>query len=359
MNKDLKKAIDNLVWFIPNKKLRDSIRTIVSYKIEKTEELDNKLSIIINELNNINKYDSRSIIIAISGGFTDQIFFYILGKYIELEFNVKVEYDISWYNECGYDYDFKFKRNFELLNIFHDININITDYYMAKKYKLLSNHHLLPILESQIKNLIDLNKTIYLSGYFGEITFYNKYKELFDKIFDFDKYLYKKLDNNNLNIYKEIISSQCPVAIHIRLGDLFNDYHNSITNNYILDSMELISNSLTPITPKFFIFSNDINYVQNNIFKKLHNSFEYKFVDCNNNDKGYLDFYLITKCHHVIASINRFAYCAYNFIKNDHKILIFPNTINNYIISDFQNSNAYNIEEKNNKFIITNKNYNL
>lgn len=77
---------------------------------------------------------------------------------------------------------------------------------------------------------------------YKEIYFYNSYKDLFDEILDFDKYLYPKLDNNNLEVYNNIKSSDCPIAIHIRLGDLEDWGKEILSTDYLKKSIEFIIN---------------------------------------------------------------------------------------------------------------------
>ena len=362
MDKIIKKAINDLVWFIPFKRFRNSIRVLLHYffnKLDKLDKLDklgilDKIDYIIAEYDNSGFDDC--VIIQCDGGFADQINTFITGKYIELNYNKKVKYDLEWYDYNGLDWNKKFRRNFELLNIFPDIDFNLASKEEIYRYKSL--YHM-DNIEIDYKSLYIISnlKKLHLFSRYKEIYFYNSYKDLFDEILDFDKYLYPKLDNNNLEVYNSIKSSDCPIAIHIRLGDLEDWGKEILSTDYLKKSVKFITEKIKPSTPKFFIFSNDINYVKEMIWKDELCKYQYEFVVNNDNDKGYIDFYLISKCKHVIGSVGRFALTSYNFIKYDHKTLLLPNNINKDIIEDFRNTNFYDIEENENLFIISyNKN---
>ena len=351
MDKNIENAINNFVWFIPIKKIRNSVREILFYIVNKNYNIEKKLSCFIDHYNTIDNKKAECVIIKMAGGFTDQLLTYVIGKYINTEYDIKVKYDNSWYKDYGMDNIGKNSRNFELTNVFPNIPFEIATEEEINIFSSLFNFTLFPLNINELNSLLYKKRYIYLTSRYMEISVYLKYKELFDNIFDFDKYLFPKLDAKNIDIYQKITSCSCPVAIHIRLGDLSNEFK-SIDNNYFMNAMNTIVSEAGQLKPKFFIFSNDMDYVKNNIFKKDFSNFDYEFVDGNDNDKGYIDFYLMSKCNHIIASLSRFAFGAYNFIKNNNKIFILPKNNAYGIIDDFNNSNFYEVNESNDKFII-------
>ena len=84
--------------------------------------------------------------------------------------------------------------------------------------------------------------------------------------------------------------------------------------------------------PKFFIFSDDIDYIKNNIIKKLSKTILFYIVDINDNDKGYFDLFLMINCKHQIASNGSFGYYAYCF--NKDRVLITPEGMRDYYIEN-------------------------
>ena len=97
-DKDIIETINDIVWWIPFRKLRDFIRELV-YTILEIKELLH----FIKELNNNIDGNRQYIVVQMSGGFTDQLHHYRLGYSIEKLYNKKVLYDIQWYNYHGKD----------------------------------------------------------------------------------------------------------------------------------------------------------------------------------------------------------------------------------------------------------------
>ncbi len=146
----LKKNVDKVVWWVPFKKLRDLLRyffyniidvaeiysitkkinkdqfdlnneygkLLKSEFIELSQSLDKKIQFLLEKENPKLKSENGIIIIKISGGLADQIFYYSMGVYAELYFNKQVKYDITFYgdNINGVRND-KHNRNFELINM--------------------------------------------------------------------------------------------------------------------------------------------------------------------------------------------------------------------------------------------------
>lgn len=74
---------------------------------------------------------------------------------------------------------------------------------------------------------------------------------------------------------------------------------------------------------KFYIFSNNFNYVKNNIVPLLEDKYKYDLIE---NNKEYIDFYLMAKCKHQISTLGKFAQTA--FIFNNYRKKIFVNIDN-------------------------------
>ena len=91
-NERLKKYLNDIVWWIPSRKLRDFIRELVDTILEIKEQNDILLKLLAQ--NNNLEY----IIIKMAGGFADQLYLYRFGYSIEKLYGKKVLYDISWYN---------------------------------------------------------------------------------------------------------------------------------------------------------------------------------------------------------------------------------------------------------------------
>lgn len=209
-----KKIINDLTWFIPNNNLREETRKIFKKLLESADKID----YFVDSMNRIDYIENKDnfVIIKMAGGFTDQILTYIVGKYIEIKYNRNIKYDLGWYKFHGMD-DYNLnKRNFDLLNVFPNINFNIATEEEASLYRAL--FYFRTSIGEEFHNLLNTRKKLYLAVRPNELNCYYELKDAFDKIFDFDNNFYMKISMGNKEVYDKIISSECPVAIHIRCG---------------------------------------------------------------------------------------------------------------------------------------------
>ena len=321
-NEKLKKYLNDIVWWIPFRKLRDFIRELV-YTILEIKEQNN---IILNELYYANS-KCEFIVMSIGGGFVDQLYTYRIGYSIERLYSKKILYDISFYDIHGKDAIGKYNRNFELLNIFNDIPFKIaTD----KEIQVSKNNVINFINERNyinvcIENLFR-NKHIYLRANGPSIKM--KYLD-FDEVFDLDKYILPKLDNDNKNVYEDIKICKYSVACHVRRNDYLNfpgRRYNLLDENYFIKAIEKINKKVKGKL-KIYFFSDDMDWVKSKLIPLVKDKYDYMAVDINDNDRGYFDFYLISNCKYQIASEGRFCETAHIFNKYKNKILITPSDI--------------------------------
>lgn len=323
---DYEKLISNLLYLVPFRNTRKLLKDLFL----KTIKNHYKTEYLIN-VHNKNKFlDDDLVILWVGGGLCGQIRKYILGKYIEIKYNKKVKYDLNWYKYNGLDDAKKLNRNFDLLNIFPDLDFEIATDDEINTYISAFEFNSEPLYD--FSNLIIDNKKIYLNGTpYDKDCFYEIKSVILEKL-DFNKYLYDRLDEKNKLILNDIRSSNS-VSVHIRMGD-FKIFNGIVADSYYVDSVNSIIEKLEGSTPKFFFFSDDIKYVKNNIVNKLKSGYEYIVVDNNDNDRGYFDLYLMMNAKHQIASSGSFGYFAYCFNRNPNKILISPSNMREYYIKN-------------------------
>lgn len=317
-NERLKKYLNDIVWWIPSRKLRDFIRELVDTILEIKEQNN----ILLNINSNLKvKY----IVIPICNGFVDQLYCYTLGCSIEAFYDKKVIYDISWYNMYGKDGTGKYNRNFELLNIFNDLSFKIAtdnEILIAKQFLVDASNYKNVNIINLFRNI--QNEIFYLDNGFGL-----KMMGLsFNEIFDLDKYILPKLDNDNKKIYEDIKNCKHSVACHVRRNDylLVNHRLYNLDENYFIKAIEKINKQIRQKL-KIYFFSDDMDWVKEKLIPLVKDKYDYLAVDINDNDKGYFDFYLISNCKYQIASEGRFCQTAHIFNKYQNKILITPNDI--------------------------------
>ena len=308
--------VNKLVWIIPKKSKRDNMRNILNYIVNTAY----KIEYLINNNNSIN--DKDYIIINQCDGFAGQLGKYIFGEFVKDNYNKNVKYDTSWYSISGLDIEKKEKRKFDLLNCFEDIKIEIASNEEIEIYKRLFYYD-----SGDFYDLCRNKKRLYCH--------FHPYIGSFDKSYvmqklDMHKNLHHKLKDNNLNLYNEIINHPASVAVHIRRGDIkahggFEVFKN---NDSIYKAIYLMIEKLKPIKPKFFFFSNDMNWVKNNILRNLNKEVEYTYCNNDNKDTVYFDMYLMSSAKHMIFTIGGFSQIAYMFNKNKNIIVISPDNIN-------------------------------
>ena len=318
------KTIDKIVWYIPFRKLRDFIRELI-YTIFEIREQNNILLKAVND-------NIGFIVVEFAAGFVDQLHLYRYGYSLEKLYGKKVLYDISWYNLNGKDETGKYNRNFELLNIFDDFAFklaNENEIEIAKKF-FIDGHEYDGI---DISDIIDNSKFLYLNT----ISAWRPYtKKLdFNEVFDLDKYIFPKLDNANKRVYEDIKNCKHSVACHVRRNDylVVNYRLYSLDESYFIKAIKKINKKVKGKL-KIYFFSDDMDWVKNKLIPLVKDKYDYTAVDINDNDKGYFDFYLISKCKYQIASEGRFCETAHLFNKYQNKILITPKDIDKKYIRD-------------------------
>lgn len=146
------------------------------------------------------------------------------------------------------------------------------------------------------------------------VEYLNKYRqELLEKFT-----LREKLDAKNQAMLDKIKSHKNSVFIHIRRGDFlkYNSW-NVLDVNYYQEAMAKFA-GMEDL--HFFVFSNDIPWVKENIkFSAPHT-----FVDLNDELNGYKDMWLMKHCKHNIIANSTFSWWGAWLNENPDKIVVKP-----------------------------------
>ena len=142
----------------------------------------------------------------------------------------------------------------------------------------------------------------YLSGYWQSEKYFVEIERLIRKDFEFDAAL------SELNCYiADDIKINKSVSIHVRRGDLITDRRVSklmipCSIEYYINAMKYYSTSLT--RPKFYIFSDDPDWVKNN----FPSGFNFEIIQHNSGENSYIDMQLMSLCEHHIISNSSFSW---------------------------------------------------
>ena len=258
------------------------------------------------------------------GGVGNQMFCYIIYKKFLLQGkNVYIDIKDTYKSHNGYELDRIFdiktrKMDIEKSVYFSDSSSKILD---RLRRRLFGRRKTFLQEKSEFKcdeSIFDIDEDKYLNGYWQSIKYLNCIEENVRKDFTF-KY---SLDDRNLKILN-LIKSNNSISIHIRRGDYLqgnnkNIYGNIATIEYYHKAMRIIAEKIQ--NPVYFVFSNDIGWVKENIeFKN-----EAIYIDWNSGKESYKDMQLMSNCKHNIIANSTFSWWGAWLNNNPNKIVIAP-----------------------------------
>ena len=252
-----------------------------------------------------------NVVVKLQGGLGNQMFQYAFGKNISKLTNRKLFLDVSFLKRRDLGPDFVY-RNYDL-DIFELENINVVDGFDGE-FDLITENFNPNLKEEDIDEIINniqqnFSDTIYLDGYWSSPKFFGCVDFVFKNKF-LDKSTDLLLDIQNTN----------SVMLNIRRTDfLLNDFHGTFGKDYLQKGIENLLLRFNDL--KFYIFSDDIEWCQNNL-SDISNStivtHEHK------GDKFYNYLLLMSECKHFIIPNSTFAWWAAYLSKNQTKKVLYP-----------------------------------
>ena len=204
-----------------------------------------------------------------------------------------------------------------------DIPISITfnQRKTLRKIAFIESHQ-----NSLFENEMLNPKYQYLIGFFQNENYFKEYRSDILKEFQFKK----PLEGENKKLALEI-QKKNSIAVHIRRGDYLREAKNDIlSNHYYLLAMDYMASKIN--NPHFYIFSDDITWVEKNLKVKYNHS----FVKNNQGTTTSNDMHLMSLCKHQIIANSTFSWWGAWLNQNPDKIIIAPNIW-------LTNRNAYKI----------------
>lgn len=276
-------------------------------------------------------------IIEIKGGLGNQLFQYAFSRAIELENQIAVRYDFSYYvNTPKADT----KRNNYIINLVREKKVKPVELFLfkvaIKVNKIIEMLHMncfaLPygkiVEDDYCCNLPEINKNVLLKGYWQSEKYFMKYSDVIRDELDFSKLI---LSENEKRI-KDMILQQESVSIHVRGGDYLNhlnyDRFGEVCNaEYYTNALSLIMNDNLREKSHFFffVFTNDIAYSKN-LLLPIFEQFDIKdyfFVSSQLTDSAeWVELYLMSLCNiNVIANSSYSWWAAW---LNEHSAVYCP-----------------------------------
>ena len=257
-------------------------------------------------------------IVNIKGGLGNQMFQYAFGKLINAD-----AYDISWFQESKKNPNIT-PRQYEL-GIF---NCNPNILTQKQHNKIVKNNKLLRLfgIKTGLKKInetpVNIYNKIYLTQKFGFFDGYWQCAKYYTKIRTQLLHDFTIKDKPNLKNKKmlDLISNTNSVSLHIRRGDYIklSETHGVCDQEYYKKAIEFICKKTK--NPHFFLFSDDINWVKNNL--KIKHPFT--IVDFNHDQASFWDMVLMKNCKHNIIANSSFSWWGAWLNENPNKIVIAP-----------------------------------
>jgi hypothetical protein len=260
------------------------------------------------------------IVTIIDGGLGSQMGQYVMGQEIQRVTGNEVSYDLLWYDYSGKDINGKENRLYELENVFPNITVRKADVKKCIIYKELFNKCNSILLINNLDTL-DLSKLpVYLGGYWKTNKYSNYDIDSLRRIFTFDL----KLDNKNSDMFHKINSHDCSVAIQVRLGDYSGSVFDVTNQDYYSNAIKHLLSEKNLFEPHFFVFSNDIEKSRW-LLSAPSKTYQFTYVNINDNDHGAYDMFLMSQCHHFIISNSSFGFWpALLSVRTNEKMVIQP-----------------------------------
>lgn len=159
-------------------------------------------------------------------------------------------------------------------------------------------------------------KNVFLNGYFQSEEYFAEYRDE----------LLKQLTPNYepepsyLEVMEEIRNSNS-VAVHVRRGDFIGDaskFHYALDARYYEDAISIIKKTVGGV--KFFCFSDDIEWVKENIGQTE----DLRFISLKTSHADIDEMMLMKSCKHIITANSTFSWWAAWLNENESAIRIVP-----------------------------------
>lgn len=264
-----------------------------------------------------------SITVNLLGGLGNQMFQYAIGKNIALANDDTLILDLTNLlrrdenlNHTHREFELDFFNISAIKKIYPQKKNSFKEKCIRRFFTKYINetHH---IFDPTVLN----NKgNIYLTGFWQNVKYFEGIEPTIRNEFQF-----KTEPDSNNKLFLTKVQNCNSISIHFRRGDYITNknsanYHGTCSNEYYKNAIIYIKKHVK--NPHFFIFSDEINWVEEN----FNFEDEHTFVDINSGGRGFEDMRLMSHCKHNIIANSSFSWWAAWLNTNLNKIVIAPKT---------------------------------
>lgn len=270
------------------------------------------------------------IISSIIGGLGNQMFQYAAGRALSLERGQPFRLDVAGFADYRLHHGFELQRVFDFsAEIATEAEVrSILGWQFSSVIRRAVSRPGLAflrrdgfVIEPHFDYWPGINNVphdCYLSGYWQSEKYFKNMAEVIRSEFTFKC----PLENRNSELADEI-SQVSAVSLHVRRGDYLTNTKNTAMHglcslDYYREAIQYISVRVEK--PHFFIFSDDIAWVKNN----LKMDFSCQYVDHNNGPQSYNDMHLMSLCQHHIIANSSFSWWGAWLNPRPNKMVIAP-----------------------------------
>lgn len=272
------------------------------------------------------------IYVNITGGLGNQMFQYALARKYQMQTGQKIILNIHELK------NFKLSRSYQLNGFMISNNTEVSDKrlpwfvhrrnFLNKVLRKLSPKGYLYIVNRFFNALVwyletnvDLpeikdDKDIYIGGYWQSSYYFRDVNDII-----LNEFVAKKeIKKENISLYEKIINSES-ICVTIRRGDYVSDpkykkIYFVCDNDYFIEGVNRIKAEIPEA--KVFVFSDDVDWVKENIDFNCETSYE------SGKDDVWEKLRLMSACKHFVISNSTFSWWAQHLSTNPDKIIYAP-----------------------------------
>lgn len=270
------------------------------------------------------------ITMRIKGGLGNQLFQYAAAYSLAKRLNQPFQFDVAFTNNMT-------ARTYKFSELNVDVDTTVSDKLLPKKIRFIKNKYI-----NKLCRVLNLSKhkcedylywietkdiwqpdfftietgNLYVDGYFQSEEYFKDFRTDLLKQFT-PRY---SLEDDYQKILFEIKRVNA-VAVHVRRGDFKKDnnpFHYLLDEQYYQNAVKYVKKCVN--NPVFFVFSNDMNWVKENIGKSI----DFKFVNLKSVHSDVDELMLMKNCNHIIAANSTFSWWAAWLNEKEEGIKIVP-----------------------------------